>query len=149
MTVSDSANSEWMSLSEAARLLGLPESATRRLVHDGSLHAELRRGANGPQYYVPRAQFLDMRDSFETRYQPVVSDGMQQEIGRLRAALDVIVKDQEARESVMREEIALLRANLALGIEALRNSAVPPAELPETTSVPWWRVPGWRKILGI
>ena len=147
--MSDSSNAEWLSLAEAARQLGLPASATRRLVHDGTLHAELRRGATGPQYYVPRSQFIELQQSTGGPEGSDASGGILLEINRLRNELDEIMQDREERESAMREEIAQLRADIALGIEALHHSSVPSSESPVQKRPPWWRTPNWRRILGI
>ncbi len=148
-SMSDSSNAEWLSLSEAVRLLGLPASATRRLVHDGTLHAELRHGATGPQYYVPRTQFMYLQQLTSGSKGPGASGGILLEINSWRTELDEIVEDREERESAMREEIAQLRADIALGIEALHHSRVPGLESPVEKRPLWWRTPKWRRILGI
>ena len=131
---------EWLTLTEAADLLGISSWTARRWVREGRLQAEVRAGAYGPQYYVHAAQVEAIR---RARQEPLPGeDGRgpatpgRAPNGRRAApappspAADAaaefrrFVAEQEARWRAVQEELARLRRE----VEDLRRAAGAPSE---------------------
>lgn len=141
---------EWLTLTEAADMLGISSWTARRWVRDGRLHAEVRAGPYGPQYYVPAIQVEAIQ---RARQEPLpgVDGGAPPEPARpangrraeasppaapapgaaaaLRAELERLARRQEERWQAVSRELAELRREL----DELRRSlgAPPPGDGPE------------------
>lgn len=146
--------SDWMALPEVAARLGLTYRAALRWAREGRLHAELRRGPEGAEYYVPESQAEALSQTHAAgrvdldggTIEDVIAgmdallatqaETLAGALGELRARLVEAAQTQEEREAALREELRQIRAELAAGIAALQT-AVPVDETPRR---PWWRL---------
>lgn len=121
---------QWLTLSEAARRLGLSPRTVRRWIHDGKLRAELRPGPYGQQYLVPidamdAAQVVrDVerieREAERERIPAIVEEYLARRETPLLVALEDIreqLRRLEEGQSALRDEIAQLRDEPSAGDE--------------------------------
>lgn len=124
----------WLTLTEAADLLGISSWTARRWAREGRLQAEVRSGPYGPQYYVPavhvEAILRARQEPLPAEFRDGATDGSQSDVEPVNEAADDalaalrdefrrFVQEQEARWQAVSQELAGLRREL----EGMRRAA--------------------------
>ena len=141
----------WVTLADAAARLGVTPWQARGWVRTGRMHAELRRGPEGPHYYVPIHQVealaaeLGVLAAAQASLPAIDASSIDDAtlvrvLLDLRAEVQQAVETRDATDAALREELNQIRAEIAAGIEALKLARVPVEVAPPTEgSRPWWR----------
>jgi excisionase family DNA binding protein len=117
---------EWMTLSQAAKHLGLAPRTIRRWIHDGKLQAELRPGPYGQQYLVPTRHLQaiqvtrDVERADRQADLAALTQLLEEYLGRRESALTVelaelrgAVERLRDEQQALRREVGALRRALA------------------------------------
>jgi excisionase family DNA binding protein len=150
---------EWLTLNEVAAQLGVAPRTARRWIREGKIHAELRRGPRGLQYFVPDQQ-IETAAALQRAVQadpatsvaapgPALQGYMSDRDGNvislledLRARLAEATAQQVSLEARLRDEMRVLHEQIAAGIEALRQAHVAEIGAPNAPPAPrrrrWW-----------
>lgn len=118
---------EWLTLAEAARVLGIAPRTARRWLHAGRLSGELRPGPHGPQYYLPIDEVQAVREEIlaATEQAPmldppgiaqlrlVVEEIVSKPLNELRADLNHARGEVRQDLGQLRRDLSAIRADLA------------------------------------